>query len=417
MPSHETTPTARPLFRPLATLALALPLAQACKSTDGASDVTDNTLLAEWSGPYGGVPAFDEAKLEDLAPALRAGMERSLAEIEAIASNPEPPTFENTIVAMLDSAPRPRPRSIGSGPTRGSGARTWRRPEVPRALQARNGPGDQGRVRVEDHRRTGRCSTADQGRFTKVTRGQDPAEPGRAALGHLARSTSSFARSGATLEGEAAGALRRHRASASRSCYTSVRATTCSPMKRATSSTSTARAARAGCSDCVQGQAAAAAAEGARAPRGRVGDHQHALVDGPVPHVLRGAAKLRERVWRNYYSRGDNGDAHDNSGIIAEILALRARAREDCSATRKLRSPGGSKNRMAQTPENGRSALMEAGLAGSGRARRRRRSRRCRPIADAEAKRSGAASITIEPWDYRYYADKVRKAKYDARLR
>jgi len=59
-----------------------------------------NTLLAQWSGPYGGVPAFDTVKLEDLKPALEYGMERSLIEIDAIANNPDAPTFENTIVAM-----------------------------------------------------------------------------------------------------------------------------------------------------------------------------------------------------------------------------------------------------------------------------------------------------------------------------
>ena len=32
---------------------------------------------------------------------------------------------------------------------------------------------------------------------------------------------------------------------------------------------------------------------------------------------------LREEVWRTYYSRGDNGDEHDNNALIAEILALR----------------------------------------------------------------------------------------------
>src|SRR5690606_28090362 len=34
--------------------------------------------------------------------------------------------------------------------------------------------------------------------------------------------------------------------------------------------------------------------------------------------------ELREAVWRNYYNRGDNGDAHDNNAIISEILSLRA---------------------------------------------------------------------------------------------
>ncbi|MGB3588967.1 MAG: M3 family metallopeptidase, partial [Tunicatimonas sp.] len=61
---------------------------------------TANVLLQEWTGPYGGVPAFDKMTVEAVKPALEQGMEISLQEIEAIANNPEAPTFENTIVAM-----------------------------------------------------------------------------------------------------------------------------------------------------------------------------------------------------------------------------------------------------------------------------------------------------------------------------
>ncbi len=59
-----------------------------------------NVLLAEWTGPYGGVPAFDKMDLDDLKPALETGIEQSLADIDVIADGTEPPTFENTIVAL-----------------------------------------------------------------------------------------------------------------------------------------------------------------------------------------------------------------------------------------------------------------------------------------------------------------------------
>ena len=59
-----------------------------------------NPLLKEWTGPYGGVPAFDKMNLADLKPAMERGMELQLAEIDAIANNPVPATFENTIEAM-----------------------------------------------------------------------------------------------------------------------------------------------------------------------------------------------------------------------------------------------------------------------------------------------------------------------------
>ena len=59
-----------------------------------------NVLLAPWTGPYGGVPPFDQVKVADLQPALEAGMAQQLAEIDRIANDPAAPTFENTIAAM-----------------------------------------------------------------------------------------------------------------------------------------------------------------------------------------------------------------------------------------------------------------------------------------------------------------------------
>ncbi len=59
-----------------------------------------NVLLKEWTGPYGGVPAFDKMKVEDVKSAMVRGMELNLEEIEAIANNEEAPNFENTIEEM-----------------------------------------------------------------------------------------------------------------------------------------------------------------------------------------------------------------------------------------------------------------------------------------------------------------------------
>ena len=62
--------------------------------------MSDNVLLQEWTGPYEGVPAFDKMNVADIKDAMEKGMELNLAEIDAIANNTEPATFENTIVAM-----------------------------------------------------------------------------------------------------------------------------------------------------------------------------------------------------------------------------------------------------------------------------------------------------------------------------
>ncbi|MHA1543829.1 MAG: M3 family metallopeptidase, partial [Alphaproteobacteria bacterium] len=72
-------------------------------SAEHATIFESNPLLAEWTGPYQGVPAFDTMSLNDLKPALEAAMAKNLAEVVAIANNPEPATFANTIVAMEDT--------------------------------------------------------------------------------------------------------------------------------------------------------------------------------------------------------------------------------------------------------------------------------------------------------------------------
>ena len=60
----------------------------------------DNSLLQEWSGAYGGVPDFTKYKISDFKPAIEFAIQEKLDEIEAIANNAEEPTFDNTIVAL-----------------------------------------------------------------------------------------------------------------------------------------------------------------------------------------------------------------------------------------------------------------------------------------------------------------------------
>ncbi|HZN94238.1 MAG TPA: M3 family metallopeptidase, partial [Myxococcales bacterium] len=113
---------------------------------------------------------------------------------------------------------------------------------------------------------------------------------------------------------------------------------------------------------------------------------------------------LREKVWRSYVNRGDNGGARDNNALITEILALRF------ERAKLLGYPTHAhwrlENSMARTPERAMK-LMEAVW----------------PAAVARVKEEVAAMQAlarkegmkgeIEPWDYRYYAEKVRKATYD----
>lgn len=113
---------------------------------------------------------------------------------------------------------------------------------------------------------------------------------------------------------------------------------------------------------------------------------------------------LREKVWRMFVDRGDGGGATDNNAIIAEILELRAERAKllgyETHAHWRL------ENTMAKNPARAME-LMEA-VWTPAVARVREEVADMQAIADKEG-----AKIRIEPWDYRYYAEKVRKAKYD----
>ena len=59
----------------------------------------ENVFLQEWNTPYG-IPPFDKIEVADYMPAIREGIARQQAEIQAITDNPDAPTFENTVAAL-----------------------------------------------------------------------------------------------------------------------------------------------------------------------------------------------------------------------------------------------------------------------------------------------------------------------------
>src|SRR5690606_470162 len=61
---------------------------------------SEPVMLAPWTGPFGGVPPFDQIKVADFPAALARGMALERAEIDAIAANKAPATFDNTIAAL-----------------------------------------------------------------------------------------------------------------------------------------------------------------------------------------------------------------------------------------------------------------------------------------------------------------------------
>ena len=85
----------RPMSRPVAVYS-----AGSVDTASAAVPPAASYLRASWTGAYGGVPPFDKVGVADFKPALEAAMAENLAEIDRIANDPAPPTFENTIAAM-----------------------------------------------------------------------------------------------------------------------------------------------------------------------------------------------------------------------------------------------------------------------------------------------------------------------------
>ncbi|HXV75157.1 MAG TPA: M3 family metallopeptidase [Candidatus Polarisedimenticolaceae bacterium] len=362
-------------------------IAGCSKDAEEANVEQEDILLAEWSGPHGGVPAFDAMDLAVLEPALEAGMAMQLEEIDAIAADPAPPDFDNTIVAM-ERTGRPLSRAMTYMGIWRSNMST---PEF-REIQQRMAP------KLAEFRTK---ITQNRALFERIRSVYESDElrslrPDQQRLVKLIYEE--FARNGATLEGvakERYGEINKRLAELHTQFADNVLADEESYVVFLTQEQ------LGGLPESFVKAAAAAAAE-----RGRDGEYAITNTRSSIDPFLTFSDErgLRELVWRNYYNRGDNGDDHDNNAVIAEILALRnERVRllgYDNYAEWRL------EDRMAQHPDRAL-GLMEA-VWPAAIARVEQEVADMQAIADREG-----AGITIEPWDYRYYAEKVRRARYD----
>jgi peptidyl-dipeptidase Dcp len=346
-----------------------------------------NVFLAEWTGPYGGTPAFNKMDLGQLKPAIEAGMAMNLAEIDAIANNPAPPTFENTILALEDSG-----RALDRVFTYyGILSGNLSTPEF-RAIQQEMAPKlseFQSKI-TQNEKLFARVKAVYESPRVKRMR------PDQQRLVWLVYN--GFARDGATLKGAA---KERYAAIEKRLAELYTKFANNVLHDEEAYVTYLKKPELGGLSESFI-KAAAAAAEA----RGRKGEYAITNTRSSMDPFLTYSTnrKLREKVWRTYYDRGDNGDDYDNNAVIAEILALRDERvgllGYDNYAAWRL------EDRMAKTPERAMELMMAVWPAAIARAKEEVADMQA--LADAEG-----AGIKIEPWDYRFYAEKVRLAKYD----
>jgi peptidyl-dipeptidase Dcp len=346
-----------------------------------------NPLLVPWTGPHGGVPPLDQVKVEHFEPALEAGMAAQLEAIRKITSDPVPPTFENTIAALERSDRVLKPvvslYGIWSSSMSSPEFQAVEREMAPRLAAFRD------RI-VQDEALFRRIAAVHEAREAAGL----TAEQRRLAwLTHF-----TFARTGAKLDpaGKARLAEINQRLA---SLYTAFSQNVLAD--ETDHVLFLEEKDLAGLPDSVRSAAAAAAAERGKEGRWAILNTRSSMEPFLVYSERR---DLREKVWRTYYSRGDNGDAKDNNRTIAEILALRAERAKLLGF--ETYAHWSLEDTMAKSP--GRAmALMEAVWA-LAVARVKEEVAEMQAIADREGR-----GVRVEPWDYRYYAEKVRKARYD----
>jgi peptidyl-dipeptidase Dcp len=362
--------------------------ALAATAAPAAEATVQNPLLAPWSGPYGGVPPFDKVKVEHFQPALEAAMAEQLAEVDKIANDPAPPAFENTLAALERSG-----RSLERvGTIFGVYSGTMSTPDF---------------QKVEEEMAPKLAAFSDQitqnaklfKRIAAVYEARDAAglTPEQKRLAWL--DYTNFVRAGARLDPAAKKRLSEinQRLAALYTKFSQNLLADESDYVLFLDKESDL----AGLPDSLRSAAAAAAEQ-----RGQKGKWAVLNTRSSMEPFLTYSDRrdLREKVWRTYYSRGDHGDAHDNNAIITEILRLRAERAKLLGY--RTHAHWRLENTMAGTPERALE-LMEA-VWKPAVARVREEVADMQAVADKEG-----AKIKIEPWDYRYYAEKVRKAKYD----
>ncbi len=342
-----------------------------------------DALLAEWKGPNGGVPPWNKVDPALFQAAIEKGAAMMLTEIDAIANDPAPPTFKNTLEA-LERAGRPLNRAGTMFFVMSSSRNT---PEIQklsgviRPLFAKVGD----KVNFND-KLFARVKTIYE------TRNSASLTPEQVRL--VEKSYEGFVRRGAGLgaeQKERLGAINQelaklftnfgNRVLADEDTWVVLTDKELGGLPASLVSTYKAAAEKRN----VEGYAVV---------------NTRSAVDPFL--TFSDNRELREKVWRAFIRRGDHGDKNDTKAIISQILKLRAERAKLLGY--KNHAEWRMSNTMAKMPERAMNLMMKVWPAAVQKVEQ-----------EVEAMRKVAGKgddFKIEPWDYRYYMEKVRKQKY-----
>lgn len=347
--------------------------------------LADNPLLADWTTPHG-APPFDLIEPEHFLPAFEVALASHTAEIEAIASNPEAPSFENTLLAM---------ENAGADLTRISRVffnltSSASNDEI-RAIQREMSP------RLAAHSASITLNADLFARIDALFQTMDARELTDQQRRLIEVTHENFTRAGAQLEGED-----RERFAEIRSQLAGLY-TQFSQNEQADREAFTLPLAEEDLAELPDYIVSAAA--GAAADRG-IDGHVVTLARSSVEPFLQTSPNRaqREIAWRAWTSRGDNGNEFDNADTIRQILSLRREQAQmlGYESFAHYRTGG----TMAGTPQAALNLMEQVWWPA--------RERALEEAADIEARiAADGLDHELAGWDWRYYTSQVRAERFD----
>jgi peptidyl-dipeptidase Dcp len=347
----------------------------------------ENPLLAEWDTPFG-VPPFDEIADEDYLPAFRTAVASHTAEVQAIVNDAEAPTFANTIEALERSGQALTRVSNVFFAVEGANSNDALR-EVARTVAPE----------LAAHRDDITLNPALYARVKAVYDARDSLDLSPEQQRLLEETHKTFVRAGVNLPDSAQTRLREINAELAELSQTFGQ-----NLLKETNAFELHVTDTADLGDLPASLVAAAAEEAER--RGHESGWSFTLQRPSINPFLQYSPnrEMRRRLFVGYAMRGDNGNAEDNKALLSRMAALRAeRARlmgYETHAHYEL------SDAMAETPMRVYDLLDQIWTPALRVAKEER-------AALAAMMQSDGVNDPFEGWDWRYYAEKVRQARYD----
>jgi peptidyl-dipeptidase Dcp len=348
-------------------------------------------LLQPWTGPHGGLPPLGHIDVADFEPALEAGMALQRRNIAYLAANPAPPTFANTVLALERSgAALDRVTSLYDL-WRGS-LNTAPFQEVQNKMQPR----------LAAHRDGITQNAALFRRIDAVYRSPEMARLTPEQRRLVWSYHTDFVKQGARLDAAA-----KQRVAEINQALASLQNAFSQHLRDDEASKALVITDAADLAGLSGADIDAAAAEAAR--RSRPGAWVFANTRSAIePFLTRSSRReWREQAWQLWTRRGDEGDANDNNGLVTRILALRD------ERTRLLGFPSYAhwklSDSMAANPQAALDLMLKVWQPAAQAFRRD--VAEMQKLVDAEG-----GGFTVQPWDTRYYAEKLRRSSHDLDL-